>query len=503
MAFKIANFATILATVVALASATETENLRKLSWNHTKTIAHQVTGAFVDGAETLYDDHSLAWRFLGFYTDCNVCVDGGDGDDDNGNYDEELMDAAECAENGQDTVCRRYALWAAYVDEGYEGNGKNEYLHYDRKHKRWDDSLCGENSSRCVKMDCHDPYSKNFKLVGVYKDSQIDTMLDNMIGYGGDCVWNDDDYKFMQAMNYNQNNNKYSTAYWPPKTCTAIQKNNNGSVRGYYDAKPASDGKLEMALYSDYTCETPHQEQERVSYKLEHMMGRSASDIEKWNDAMDAFKICQPCVSYDTFFVGNKQHNKKNRYNANGDRYGYQKQGDDDAANGYQPFVCRTNLQQDEPTNQCQVLLEGDDTMTVASYRDILLAESQGTVTGIDLSPASESHRGKLVMGEPFVRASHKWLSILLLLFSITYFFVALSNLFEMDKGSKNKSLKESLVGKTSRSGRSRSPKRVVTAPIVQITTQKERKPQQKKSIMKKSNFNDDDSQESAPYAIL
>ena len=132
-----------------------------------------------------------------------------------------------------------------------------------------------------------------------------------------------------------------------------------------------------------------------------------------------------------------------------------------------------------------------------------LVAESQGTVTGIDLSPASE-HRGKLVMGEPFIRASHKWLSILVLLFSITYFFFALSNLFEMDKGTKNKSLKESLVGKSNRSGRCRSPKRVVTAPIVQITTQKDRKkPQQKKSIMKKSNFNDDDSQESAPYAIL
>ena len=99
--------------------------------------AFRGNGAFVDGTETVYDDFSLAWRFLGFYEDCNVCVQDGGGDDDNenenDNENEIFVDALECFENGKDnTVCRRYALWAAYADNGYEGNGASEYQHYDR-----------------------------------------------------------------------------------------------------------------------------------------------------------------------------------------------------------------------------------------------------------------------------------------------------------------------------------------------------------------------------------
>ena len=361
MASKIATLAAIMATVVALTPVTTAmsteQHLRRLSSNE---IVHQGNGAFVDGTETVYDDLSLAWRFLGFYTDCNVCVDGDGDDDDN---DEDFQDPVYCIENGEDnTVCRRYALWAAYVDEGYEGNGQNEYIFYDRHRKRWNDSQCnGGDDSRCVKMDCHDPSSKNFKLIGVYKDHKIGNFLENMIDYSGDCVWNDNEYKFMQAMNNDDNNNN-NVAYWPPKKCTAFK---NG--HGYYDVIPTSGGTLELAVYNDASCTIPYELDSNSGFSPEQKIGRGAGDIESWNSAMDAFKICQPCLSYDTLFLNNI--NKKHGYNANGDRYGYQ--GDDDAADGDEAFVCRYNLQQDEPTNQCKVFMEDGD-LSVATYRDIL-----------------------------------------------------------------------------------------------------------------------------------
>ena len=544
MASKIVTLAAILASiVVALVPVAEARKwslpqngdrpyLRKLSRDDSNGIVHAGNGAFVDGTETVYDDFSLAWRFLGFYKDCNVCLD------DDGGDEEEFRDPSECIEDGEDTtVCRRYALWAAYVDEGYTGNGNNEYQFYDRKHKRWDDSSCsntnnnnnngGEN--RCVRMDCHDPFSKNFKLIGVYKDHKIDAFLENMIDYSGDCVWNDDEYKFMQAMNSNSDNNN-NIDDWPPKKCTAFSN-------GYYDATPTSGGNLEMTLFSDASCTQLYEGNDKSEEDMESLVGRSSGDLASWNAAMDAFKICQPCVSYDTHFLGSGSssssggRNKKNGYNSNGDRYGgqnNQQQGDDDGKQEDEYFVCQNNLQQDDPINQCEVFVEGgQDTMKVATYRDILLAESQGSVTGIDLSPSSERRRGRFVMGKPFVEANHKWLSILLLFLSIAYFCVSLSKLFEKDrsKNSNHKTMNEPLVaGKSDQERKnkgSKSSKSVATTVAVanngrknkeQKATEREQKraqkkeqqKQKKKSILKKSKYNDDEdgwSQESTHYS--
>ena len=82
------------------------------------------------------------------------------------------------------------------------------------------------------------------------------------------------------------------------------------------------------------------------------------------------------------------------------------------------------------------------------------VAESQGTVTGIDLSPSSESKRGNMVMGESFVKPKHRWLSFLLFVLSIGYFAHALSRLHDKDR-SKNGSMDEPLVAEESESSNS------------------------------------------------
>jgi len=321
-------------------------------------------GAFVDGSETVYDDLSLAWRFLGFYTDCNVCLD-------NENDDGYVEDPTECLQDGQDTtVCQNHALWAAYVDIHYEGNGVFEYQHYDRFTRKWDKSACSneEKGRRCVRMDCHDPSSKNFKLVGVYKDTNINVFLETLSTYSGDCVWNDDEYSFMQALESNNNNgsdDEGGNAQWPPaSSCKAYQSQYDGSVVGYYKAVPVPRGNLELERFTDSSCTIPYDNKSTL-------FGPSSSDIASWNSAMDALKICQPCVSYPT--MSDLDH-----YNAKGDRYDNNdnEQNYDDDANQQQqdgPFVCQQNLQQDDPINQCQVLVqEGQDSMKLASYRDIL-----------------------------------------------------------------------------------------------------------------------------------
>lgn len=73
------------------------EHVRKL-WGSNKQTDEPV---FVDGTETYYDEYAQAWRLLGFYIDCNYC-EGADGNNE-----------VTCVEEGKDTTCQRFLLWAA------------------------------------------------------------------------------------------------------------------------------------------------------------------------------------------------------------------------------------------------------------------------------------------------------------------------------------------------------------------------------------------------------
>jgi len=92
------------------------------------------------------------------------------------------------------------------------------------------------------------------------------------------------------------------------------------------------------------------------------------------------------------------------------------------------------------------------------------VAESQGTVSGINLSPIDGSHKqGKFIIGESFAKPKNQWRSILLFVVSVGYFGFALSQLFNRDRCKHgSKTLQQPLVeGKTtngnSNSNRSRS----------------------------------------------
>jgi hypothetical protein len=103
---------------------------------------------------------------------------------------------------------------------------------------------------------------------------------------------------------------------------------------------------------------------------------------------------------------------KNTKVNANGDRYGQANNDDDNADNnGQNIFVCQDAIADygNDEINQCNVFRQ-TALMQTASYRDIMLAESQGTVNGI--------HVGNQMLGEPY-RKKHLGLSVVMFLFSV------------------------------------------------------------------------------------
>jgi hypothetical protein len=135
-------------------------------------------------------------------------------------------------------------------------------------------------------------------------------------------------------------------------------------------------------------------------------------------------------------------------------------------------------------------------------------------VTGIDLSPASESKRGKMVMGEPFTQKRHKWLSILLFVLSIGYFGYALKSLFDKDRSKSEKRMREPLFKKkeeTATTEKKQKKKKffaVASKSKKEKSNDTEQKKQEKKkskSILKKSSsrYEEDEEDDSSHYSGL
>jgi hypothetical protein len=67
---------------------------------------------FIDGTETHYDEYSQAWRYLGFYIDCDA-VPTCNNDDDLEDCDERRKRGLEGDEDQDVYGCMRFLLWAS------------------------------------------------------------------------------------------------------------------------------------------------------------------------------------------------------------------------------------------------------------------------------------------------------------------------------------------------------------------------------------------------------
>ena len=67
--------------------------------------------------------------------------------------------------------------------------------------------------------------------------------MEQLFKHEGDCVWTDDEYKFMQK----------SREAWP-NGCTATNFTDSSGNTIYFDTKPAAFGSMDLGIYTDELC---------------------------------------------------------------------------------------------------------------------------------------------------------------------------------------------------------------------------------------------------------
>ncbi|KAG7367900.1 hypothetical protein IV203_030643 [Nitzschia inconspicua] len=374
---------------------------------------------YADTQQTYYDGYAQAWRYLGWYVDCN----GGS----NRYYGRsQHSHSGDNNYNIGNNYCQRYLMWAAYVDENYSGGGIGEYAIFDTANGYYDNTACNTHGNgNCKLMDCHDPSSTNWKLIGVFKEASFfgnDAFFEQLFKHEGVCLWNDDSiYEFMSEAR----EGSWSSGC----LSTGLSIGQNSQL--YIDLKPTYNGNMTYALYTDYICAT---EYEGNQYNVESVAAKMGllygSYMEQWNNAMEVFKVCQPCraynlqnsykskssssssSSYRRYWYGShrrdltekeSEHEKFERelyssyYKNNNNGYaassGWYADDDDsyDPNNGY--FRCDDDADYSN-VNQCMKFRSHGE-LEPATWEDLVAATNQGGILQVNVSG--------IVFGSPFV----------------------------------------------------------------------------------------------------
>lgn len=142
-------------------------------------------------------------------------------------------------------------------------------------------------------MDCHEA-DTHFTLLGIYKFAQNDeNWMDQLFKHEGYCLWNNKLYNFMSKW----------TESWPLYCSNSYVKDSDGNII-YYDIKPEDDGSATIGLYSDSSC--LQEKQADVQTVLGQIAANGGTNLvglyrnmDKWDEGLGQFKICQPCISYN------------------------------------------------------------------------------------------------------------------------------------------------------------------------------------------------------------
>ena len=222
-------------------------------------------------------------------------------------------------------------------------------MFYNRHTRMYDDITCKtQESTRCVKMDCHEP-TTHFSLLGFFKEPKYDQWMEQLFKHLGDCVWDDEEYMFMQE----------ERLAWPVGCTKTIFSDTRGNPI-FYDLKPEQYGSMSLGLYTDKDCILEYSGNYTAEYVLKTMVcggyvwggndysylcqgqnytgtrydhdgnptyyysniWRLDDHLQKWNNAFDVYKICQPCKAYDLTNIITP-NGKSNRYNYTGRRHYY------------------------------------------------------------------------------------------------------------------------------------------------------------------------------------
>ena len=334
-----------------------------------KGSASEYEKQFIDGTETYYNDYSQAWRLLGFFIDCNAPRSNNkECGEEEQNHDEQ--------QNADEAPCQRYLMWAAYIDLNYSGGGIGEYQFYDRVNNKWDSSSCKAQNGRCAKMDCH-LKGTSFTLLGFFKEPNYHEWMEQLFKHAGVCIWSDEEYSYMQT----------DRLLWPCDCTNTGEQDEYGNTL-YYETKPMAEGRIGLGLYTDSRCSMDYVGNMSVEEVLGEYASNSESDSEygtvysleeglsKWNNAFDAFKVCQPCKAYD---LGYNSDLKEGREGG----------GEDD--NG-QSFDCVDDAGYTD-VNQCMKFRTKTE-MLPADFRDISIAHQQGTIVQVEVLGVTYGYGG-------------------------------------------------------------------------------------------------------------
>lgn len=256
-------------------------------------------------------------------------------------------------------------LSVQYVDLDYEGNGLSEYKIYNTESNSWDKSACeASDSSRCVKMDCHNR-GTHFKPLGYFLEDAPADFLQLLAQHQGSCTWSE-----------TRANAVEDSLEWLPQGCTqsevVVHGTQGSAMYVKFDLKPTRGGGVEIGLYMDYKCSQEYTGSEvTVDQVLTNYYGydiEAEQDLKYLNEALNAFKVCNPCRTYD-FSYDPSQNAADDEDDGN--------DGNDDGGDpNNENFICEDYAGY-AGVNQCTMFAQNSQK---ASFREVSLASQQGTI---------------------------------------------------------------------------------------------------------------------------
>lgn len=256
-----------------------------------------------------WDKWSQAFRMLGVYLECKSSQSqwmydgGGNGKGNN--------------KNGDNYGCKRWVLWAAYVNPNYQGYGINEYVvnwggddDYYGRFSQYSSGGCQRNDNnggqyKCYnqqtsenkkknnknaqdepmsKLDCH-YLDTEWLIMGVYRENFYD-YFEQITKH----LWYYNSYEYKIASSGLQLIND---------KCEGVGIDKYGNYL-YRAPKPVQGGGFILGFYTDDTCMTPSEED-----ATDYGYGYSEdSTLELFNQIFEEFKYCTLCIDYPSYQDG-------------------------------------------------------------------------------------------------------------------------------------------------------------------------------------------------------
>ena len=179
-----------------------------------------------------------------------------------------------------------------YVDPDYEGGGLSEYEFYNPTTGQY---VCYNYYGSCrAKMDCH-VTGTEWQLMGIFKIASVSEgngFMEQLFKHEGVCVWGEDTYKFASKMREKLPSSCSKSKYTDPVTGDYL----------YYDTKPLPNAEISVGLYTDSKCTMEYTGSNVDIYTV---TGYAKEYFDAFNEALDTWKICQPCVAYNLNYAYN------------------------------------------------------------------------------------------------------------------------------------------------------------------------------------------------------